>query len=149
MYKTPVSVLVVLHDGAGHALLLKRCDGGNLWQSVTGSIESGETLAETALREVAEETGICALPEDLTDCRRFSDYEIYPRWRHRYAPGTTHNREHEFTLKIARTANIVLNPREHSAYRWLPLLQAASAVFSPSNAEALRRLAQGIPPAAG
>ena len=56
--KRPVSVLVLLHDGAGHVLLLERADRAGFWQSVTGSLEDGETPVQAALREVAEETGI-------------------------------------------------------------------------------------------
>ena len=48
--KQPVSVLVVLHDGNGNILLIERADRAGFWQSVTGSIEAGETLAQTARR---------------------------------------------------------------------------------------------------
>ncbi|MDO5687454.1 MAG: dihydroneopterin triphosphate diphosphatase [Neisseria sp.] len=143
-YKTPISVLVLLHDGMGNALLLQRADGENLWQSVTGSIEANETLPETALREVREETGIQAGCDALCDWQIFSDYEIFPRWRHRYPPQVTHNREHVFSLCIPADTVIQLNPREHIAYRWLPCDQAATQVFSPSNAAMLQALARRI-----
>ena len=52
--KKPVSVLVLLHDGAGHVLLLERADREGFWQSVTGSLEDGEAPVQAALREVAE-----------------------------------------------------------------------------------------------
>ena len=48
--KRPVSVLVLLHDGAGHVLLLERADREGFWQSVTGSLEDGETPVQAALR---------------------------------------------------------------------------------------------------
>lgn len=140
-FKTPISVLVLLHDGAGQALLLKRADGEDLWQSVTGSMEPDETLLETALREVREETGIVAAAQAMCDWQTFTDYEIYPRWRHRYAPGITHNREHVFSLQIDKDTPIILNPREHTAMCWLSYEAAAQRVFSPSNAHMLRRLA--------
>jgi dATP pyrophosphohydrolase len=35
-----------------------------------------------------------------------------------------------------------LDPREHTAYRWLTWLEAADEVFSPSNAEAILLLPQ-------
>jgi len=41
-------------------LLIERADFAGHWQSVTGSQEPGETLVETATREVFEETGIDA-----------------------------------------------------------------------------------------
>lgn len=137
-FKQPISVLVVLHDGAGNVLLLERLDRADFWQSVTGSLEVGETPFQAALREVAEETGF-RLPENqLDDCRHHIEYEIYPHWRHRYAQGVTHNTEHWFRAQIA--ANSVPQLSEHRAWQWLPIVQAAERVFSPSNREAILAL---------
>ncbi|MDO4694527.1 MAG: dihydroneopterin triphosphate diphosphatase [Eikenella sp.] len=147
-FKRPVSVLVVLHDGGGRALLLERADRAGFWQSVTGSLEAGETPAAAALREVGEETGLLLPPERLADWHLSTSYEIYPHWRHRYPPGTTHNTEHTFSAIIPADAPVRLAPREHRAWMWLPLAEAARKVFSPSNCAALLRLA-GWPPEAG
>lgn len=112
--KRPVSVLVLLHDGAGHVLLLERADRAGFWQSVTGSLEDGETPVQAALREVAEETGIVLVESSLHDWRRSVVYEIYAHWRHRYADGVTHNTEHWFSARIDRSTPIRLS--EHTAY---------------------------------
>jgi dATP pyrophosphohydrolase len=90
------------------------------------------------VREVREETGIDALAcgHVLRDWQLENVYEIYPRWRHRYAPGVTHNTEHLFSLQVPAGTSVRLAPREHTAYRWLPWRAAAEACFSPSNAEA-------------
>ena len=140
-YKRPESVLVVLHDGQGRALMLERVSPPRFWQSVTGSLEEGETPFATALREVAEETGILLAPEELKDWHTQNEYEIYEHWRHRYAPGVTRNTEHVFSACIPAASPVCLSAREHRAYRWLPLAEAASLAFSPSNREALLRLA--------
>ena len=140
-YKRPESVLVVLHDGQGRALMLERVSPPGFWQSVTGSLEEGETPFATALREVAEETGILLAPEELKDWHTQNEYEIYEHWRHRYAPGVTRNTEHVFSARIPATSPVRLSEREHRAYRWLPLAEAAHLAFSPSNREALLRLA--------
>ena len=102
---------------------------------------------EAAAREVAEETGIDCSPGSplhagLRDWGLANIYEIYPRWRHRYAPGVMHNTEHVFGLCVPAGTPVVLSPREHSAYRWLPWREAADACFSPSNAEAILLLPQ-------
>ena len=144
--KQPISVLVVLHDGGGNVLLIERADRAGFWQSVTGSIENGETLAATARREVAEETGLLLLPGQLYDWHLSTDYEIYPQWRHRYPPGTTRNTEHTFSAVIAADSPIRLAEAEHLRYAWLPLAQAAGQVFSPSNRAALLRLAGAVKP---
>lgn len=139
-YKRPVSVLVVLHDGRGNALILERADRSGFWQSVTGSLEEGETPVQAACREVAEETGLRLLPYGLDDCRLSTEYDIYPHWRHRYPPGTERNTEYTFRAKIDADAPVRLSAGEHIRFRWLPLAEAAALVFSPSNRAALLRL---------
>lgn len=141
-HKLPVSVLVVVHTPALEVLLLERADRPGFWQSVTGSQNEGETLRETAVRELREETGLDAARYELTDWRRQNRYEIYRRWRSRYAPGVTHNTEHVFGLRVPQSLEIALQPREHLRHEWLPWQAAAETVFSWSNAEAIRELPQ-------
>lgn len=136
--KIPVSVLVVIHTAEGQVLLMERADAPGFWQSVTGSQDAGETLMQTAIREVREETGLDATRYALSDWALTTRYEIYARWRHRYAPGVTYNTEHTFGLQLPEPMPIVLAPREHTAWKWLPWQQAADACFSPSNAAAIR-----------
>ena len=144
--KIPESVLVVIHTATLDVLLIERADKPGYWQSVTGSKDRlDEPLQETAVREVAEETGIvvgsAAVPlEALRDWGLRNVYEIYPVWRHRYAPGVTHNTEHVFGLRVPPDTVVTLNPREHLQHRWLPWREAADHCFSPSNAEAILQL---------
>lgn len=147
-HKIPESVLVVIHTADLDVLLINRADASVFWQSVTGSKDTvDEALAETAAREVLEETGIdcgpgTALHASLRDWGIENVYEIYPRWRERYAPGVTHNREHVFGLQVPAGTLVKLDPREHTAFQWLPWQAAADACFSPSNAEAILLLPQ-------
>lgn len=140
MHKIPVSVLVVIHTQDGQVLLMERADAPGFWQSVTGSQDEGETLEQTAIREVREETGLDAAQFELTRWDISTRYEIYERWRHRYAPGVTHNTEHVFGLKLPAPRPVTLAPREHLRYLWLPWEEAVERCFSPSNAEAIRQL---------
>jgi dihydroneopterin triphosphate diphosphatase len=142
-FKIPESVLVVIHTPALDVLLIERADRPGYWQSVTGSLDQlDEPLASTCAREVEEETGIdiAAVGGELVDWQLANLYEIYPTWRHRYAPGVTHNTEHVFGLTVPEGTPVRLNPREHLAWRWLPWREAADACFSPSNAEAILQL---------
>jgi dATP pyrophosphohydrolase len=140
-YKLPESVLVVIHTPALDVLLINRADSPGFWQSVTGSKDHEEESFEaTAIREVAEETGIDARQGILTDWALENVYDIYPHYLHRYAPGVTRNREHVFGLCVPAGTAVTLNPREHTAWRWLPWREAADACFSPSNAEAILML---------
>ncbi len=139
-YKQPVSVLVVIHTDDLQVLLLERADHRGFWQSVTGSCESGEEFRDTAIRELKEETGLDAVQYVLTDWESRNEYEIYPHWRHRYAPGVTRNTEHVFGLRLPGAVSVRLAPREHLNFLWLPFREAAEKVFSPSNRDAILRL---------
>ena len=140
--KIPVSTLVVVHTPALDVLLLERADHPGFWQSVTGSQHEGESLEETARREVLEETGIEAGAGALAPWNLQNVYEIYPVWRHRYAPGVTHNTEHVFGLRVPGRVEVQLSPREHTASAWLPWREAAERVFSWSNRKAILMLPQ-------
>ncbi|KIF81969.1 dihydroneopterin triphosphate diphosphatase [Noviherbaspirillum autotrophicum] len=158
-FKIPESVLVVIYSPALDVLLIERADKPGYWQSVTGSKDAlDEPLPQTARREVFEETGIRVVecPPDATlkptevaldnlrDWQLSNVYEIYPVWRHRYAPGVTRNVEHVFGLQVPRDIPITLAPREHLNHMWLPYRAAADHCFSPSNAEAILQLPRHV-----
>lgn len=137
-HKLPVSALIVVYTRDLEVLLIERADAPGYWQSVTGSQEQGETLLETATRELAEETGIDAgRYGGVVDWNSTNEYEIFPRWRHRYAPGVTHNVEHVFGLEVPRRVVVRLDPREHLQHLWLPWAEAAAKCFSWSNRDAI------------
>jgi dihydroneopterin triphosphate diphosphatase len=139
-YKIPRSTLIVIYNDIREVLLIERADHPGYWQSVTGSQDEGETLIETATREVMEETGIDARRYQLTDWQQQSAYEIYAIWRHRYAPGVTHNTEHVFGLRVTGRVPVTLAPREHLQHVWLPIDKAAAMCFSATNREAILSL---------
>ncbi|ADU69615.1 dihydroneopterin triphosphate diphosphatase [Pantoea sp. At-9b] len=137
-YKHPVSVLVVIFaQDSGRVLMLQRRDDESFWQSVTGSLEAGETPLQAAQREVQEELAIDVVSEQLAlvDCHKQIEFEIFPHYRHRYAPGTTHNREHWFRLALPAEREVILS--EHLAARWLAPADAAALTKSWSNRQAI------------
>jgi dATP pyrophosphohydrolase len=142
--KIPISVLVVIYKSNRDVLLIERADRIGFWQSVTGSLDAlDEDLALAATREVFEETGIVVdqLPANaLQNMHQQIEYEIYPEWRFRYAPGVTRNIEHWFALQVPEGTEVKLAPREHVAYEWLPYEEAAKKCFSRSNGEAILKL---------
>ena len=142
-HKIPESVLVVIHTPDLQVLLIERADKPDFWQSVTGSLDApDEPLSNAAVRELFEETGIVADGATivLRDWQLSNVYEIYPLWRHRYAPGVSHNTEHVFSVCVPRDVAITLSPREHLHHIWLPYIDAADRCFSSSNAEAILQL---------
>jgi len=144
-HKIPISTLVLVHTPDLRVLLLERADYPGFWQSVTGSQEPGETLGETAVRELREETGIDAGAfGGVVDWQLSNEYAIFPRWRHRYPAGTTHNTEHVFALEVPEPVAVILNPREHLGHLWLPWNEAAPKCFSWSNRQAIEELPQRV-----
>ncbi|WP_090043575.1 dihydroneopterin triphosphate diphosphatase [Limnohabitans sp. 2KL-27] len=142
VYKIPESVLVVIHTPEQEVLLIRRTDAGT-WQSVTGSKDHpDESWADTAIREVHEETGIDAGHSGcfLHDWALENQYDIYPAWRWKYAPEVSRNTERVFGLSVPYKMPITLSPAEHTDWMWLPWHAAADQCFSPSNAEAILML---------
>jgi dihydroneopterin triphosphate diphosphatase len=125
-YKTPISALVLIHTSDLQVL----------------SIEGDETPKQAAIREVIEETGLDATKFDLQDWQASNVYEIYPHWRHRYAPGVVENTEHLFGLELPSKLAIKLAPDEHVRYQWVDWREAANLVFSWTNVDALKRLGE-------
>ena len=140
-YKIPVSTLVVVYTPALDVLLIERADYPEHWQSVTGSQEPGESLPQTATRELREETGIDAsVYGGVEDWHMQNDFEIFKQWVGRYPPGTTHNTEHVFGLRVPERVPVTLAPREHLRHAWLPWREAASRCFSWTNRAAIEAL---------
>ncbi len=135
MHKRPESVLVIVHTVQSEVLLLRRKQPADFWQSVTGSLEWGETTWQAACRELMEETGLEAA--DLSDCNQSHYFTIYPMWRHRYAPGTSENCEHVFCLQLPAPTAVLLDGREHQDYCWLSKQEAAQLASSHTNRDAI------------
>ncbi|MCI4081590.1 NUDIX domain-containing protein [Streptomyces sp. MMS21 TC-5] len=58
------SVTAVVRDEQGNLLLIHKTDN-NLWALPGGGHDAGETIAQTVVREVEEETGIAVVVEDI------------------------------------------------------------------------------------
>jgi dATP pyrophosphohydrolase len=140
MSKQPLSIQVVvfIEDARGRRyLLLKRiAEYGGHWQTVTGSLEPGETHLAAAGRELAEETGIVARTEEFIDLRLVNTFEIASQWRHRFAPGVTHNQEVCFAIK-APGPEISMEPAEHNQYCWQDYESALAMAHWESTRRAL------------
>ena len=118
-YKIPVSTLVVVYTRELDVLLIERADFPEHWQSVTGSQEPGETLEETATRELREETGI--------------DAELY-------GGVVDWHVQNDFEICVPRDVPVALAPREHLRHAWLPWRDAAARCFSWTNRAAIESL---------
>lgn len=137
--RRPESVLVLVYTPDADVLLLKRVAPFEFWQSVTGSLDPGEVPADTARRELEEETGL--LNEGtLIDTGVERTFRIDPRWLNRYPPGVTENREYEWRFRVDERVRIRIDETEHSEYRWFGIDDAIEHVWSWTNREALEAL---------
>jgi len=139
-YKNNQSVLVVIYaKGTNRVLMLQRQDDPDFWQSVTGTIESGETPKNTAIRELWEEVRL-EISENspaLFDCKESIEFEIFPHFRYKYAPNVIQCHEHWFLLAVEQEFEPILS--EHLAYQWVSPEQAIQMTKSSNNAEAIRK----------
>ena len=139
-YKRPESVLVIIMaKNSGRVLMMRRKDDPDFWQSVTGSLESTEDAYQTALREIKEETGFDPEQSQLHDLSRSIIFEIFPHFRHRYAPNVTHCKEHWFQMILNEEQMPLLT--EHTDFRWLEPQEAADLTKSWSNSQAILEFA--------
>jgi dATP pyrophosphohydrolase len=142
-FKIPRSVLVVIYTADLQVLMLERAGWPGFWQSVTGSLDhEDEPLADTAAREVLEETGIDVSNYRLEDWGIENGFEIFKKYRSRYADGVTRNLEHVFGLELPAILPVRLEPTEHLRYEWLPWNEAATRTPSWTNRDAILLLPQ-------
>ncbi len=129
-----VSVALLRGHGADtRVLLLRRRPGrGGFWQTVTGSMEPGESPREAAARELFEETGVRADVVDL-------------EYRHAFAIGDAVPprlvEENGFAARCPEGLEVRLGD-EHDAHEWLDVPAALSRLPFRGLQETVRRAAR-------
>ena len=128
MIRDKVQVHLWRENEAGGRLyaVFHRCAAkGDYWQPITGNVETGEKVDACALREVGEEAGVHARPEDLTPCLWVCDW----------SRGGVSFAEHVFGLRCSDDG-IVLSS-EHRAVEWLPYAGALARFAFEGNRRGL------------
>jgi ADP-ribose pyrophosphatase YjhB (NUDIX family) len=107
------SVNVVVADGAGRILLIRRTDNGN-WALPGGAIDLGESVAHAAIRETLEESGI--------ECAITGLVGIYSDPRHviRYTSNGEVRQEFSIVLTARAVSGRPTPSSESSEVRWVP-----------------------------
>lgn len=112
------------------ALVLRRGPGGRCpgsWETVHGTIETGETPVQTSLREMREETG-------LTPTKLYNVSRVESFYQHR-------TDEVVFIAVFAAFVPPNAEPRlsrEHDAAAWLPTREAIERFAWPRERRAIR-----------
>ena len=100
-------------NGTVEFLILKRTpEDGGFWQPVTGTLEDGEKVLNCLHREIREETGISSVLHVSDQIYQF-DWD-----------GDIAGRDLVYAVEVAEDAEVILDGKEHTEYRWLPLFKA-------------------------
>jgi 8-oxo-dGTP pyrophosphatase MutT (NUDIX family) len=130
----PSANTVVVND-SGEILLIRRADNGN-WALPGGAVELGESLAQAAVRETREESGV--------DCEITGISGIYTDPGHVIL--YTSNGEVRQECSIVLTARAVggqpTPSAETSDVRWVPLAEAVTYQMDPSMRLRIQRYAE-------
>jgi dihydroneopterin triphosphate diphosphatase len=120
-------------EGKPLFLLLKRQPHrGGFWQPVTGGVEVGEDLKETALREMKEETGITEVVKILEDLHYF---EFEANGGHGWM------KEYVFGVQVDEKAESVISD-EHSEQKWCALEEALELLKYENNKVGFRKISE-------
>ena len=132
---------VVVRDGDGLEVCLIRPAGRSVWGLPKGGVEAGESYADTAVREVAEETGIDGVVEREIGA---IDYSFYSR----QDGGRIHKTVHYFLVR-AVGGDTARHDHEVSEARWMTLDDALGAMTYPNEREIVRQAAKALAGAGG
>jgi 8-oxo-dGTP pyrophosphatase MutT (NUDIX family) len=130
------------HDDAGRCLfllVLSRLTKRPLWEFPKGGVDGDETLLQTALRELQEETGIPQ--EDLRVVPGFEWSESYRFTSGREAERTLIHKQVTYFLAESRNTKVTLSESEISEFAWLELEIASKRIKYPERRKMLREAA--------
>ena len=127
---------VVVRTDAGVEVCLIRPTGRTVWGLPKGGIESGETLTQAAVREVAEETGISGVVAGELGA---IDYSFYSREQNSRIHKTVH-----YYLMRATGGDTADHDHEVSEARWVSVREALRLMTYPNEREMVRRAAEAL-----
>ena len=130
-------VKVIVHDGERVLILHRHPERGNFWQPITGSIEEGELPADTARRELAEETGHDGQPEEIDLEQSFMIESHFLEAK--YPPAIVAH-ETAFAFQVPPGSAIRMDAEEHDTYGWFSFAEAYEKIRWTDDREALEKV---------
>ena len=128
--------VVVRRAGAGWETLVLHRISPDEWRLPKGKMHVGETLEETASREVTEETGLSARLDSYICATSY----VYSTRREGHVNKTVHY----YLMRIGPDAPLRLEARNFDAGRWLPLDEAIACLSFESEKHVLREARETI-----
>jgi len=119
-------------NGVQYLLLKRVLERGGFWQPITGGNEERETLTETVIREILEETGI-ENPERIIETSFSFTF-------------TDHGHNHEefvYGVKVDPDTKVTLSD-EHNEYKWVDQVVAQKLLVWDGNKKGLEALTKLI-----
>lgn len=142
-YRNDVSAgVIIFHrepDGCRFLLLRSRLTKRPLWEFPKGGTDKGETLLETALRELREETGL-----DSPDVRLLEGFEEREEYRfvtEENGRRVTIRKRVTYFLGEASKKDVVIAPGEATHFAWFPMNEARRKVRYAARRQLLDRAA--------
>lgn len=138
-----VSIFVVrlTGDGGREYLMLHRVlPRLSFWQPVTGGVESGETIEQTAARELTEETGFA--PDDLQAIDFTYTFSPDEFFKDVYETEPDEIRVHVFVALVPPDSEPTIDPVEHDEYRWCSHDDALELLYWWDDKESFKRVAE-------
>ena len=130
MYEIAQGVVFRRHETGIDFLVLKRApEDGGFWQAITGTIEDGELALETLERELMEEAGISEAIH-ISDMLEEYFWEIPEQ--------NMKGKDHVYAVEVAVDMEVVLDPTEHTEFRWLPLADALELLRYDGNKKTMQ-----------
>ena len=125
-------------------LMLRHPDDGGFWQGPGGGVEHGETLQQTAVREIAEECGLEISPPVRLDAQL--QFPLQPdEIGTRYAPHHTHFTIHFFVAALqGRRDCPVYEEGAHVDHHWVSLEDGLQLLNPEAHRQALRTAASWL-----
>jgi 8-oxo-dGTP pyrophosphatase MutT (NUDIX family) len=127
MKELPIKIQSIVYnkgvDGLNILLLKRSPEDGGFWQTVTGTLEINESIIESRIRELEEETGIKEA--------NFSD-EIY-----RFSWVKKDYTVVELVYAVEVFSQNVTISSEHTEYIWLPIKEAIDKVEKQNTKDSL------------
>jgi len=131
--------MIVFHraeDRCRFLLVLSRLTKRPLWEFPKGGVDEGETLIETATRELREETGLTS--EQISIVPGFQRTEDYRFSSGQGADRTLVHKRVTYFLAESSTMDVTVSQHEISQYAWLELADAVRKLKYKERRQLLR-----------
>jgi len=142
--RLPIQVAIYIvrpiENGGHEYLMLHRVlPRLSFWQPVTGGVESGETIEQTARRELAEETGFP--PDDLRPVGFTYSFPPDEFFKNVYETPPDEIVVHVFVARVPSGAEPKIDAVEHDEYQWCSYDQALDLLHWWDDKESIKQVA--------